>query len=189
MSSLGELLVTSYGSFLPSRHVQRSCPFMRGTASNHHKYLQFKIPWSKTKFAQGEWITLTETFDEVDPIAAFEHHLYVNSKCPPHAPLFSYETSSGWTPLTRSVFMERCNNIWTSYGLGTIFGHGFRIGGTTFLLLSGIDPWIVMKQGRWSSKAFLLYWRKIEAILPLFIGNALDNLQPISSVISRLATL
>jgi hypothetical protein len=57
------------------------------------------------------------------------------------------------------------------------------------LLLAGVDPWIVMKQGRWSSKAFLAYWRKVEIILPLFIGNAFDKLQPIASVISHLATL
>ena len=71
--------------------------------------------------------------------------------------------------------MERCNEIWQQAGLTTLTGHSFRIGGTTFLLTHGVDPWIVMKQGRWSSKAFLLYWRNIEEILPLIIGDSLDK--------------
>jgi len=31
-------------------------------------------------------------------------------------------------------------------------GQSFKIGGTTHLLLLGIDPWIVMVQGRWGSQ-------------------------------------
>jgi hypothetical protein len=49
------------------------------------------------------------------------------------------------------------------------------LAGTTFLLLAGVDPWVVMKQGRWSLKSFFQYWRKVENILPLFIGDALDS--------------
>jgi hypothetical protein len=39
----------------------------------------------------------------------------------------------------------------------------------------GIDPWIVMVIGRWSSSTFLLYWRKIEQILPDFMGEAFES--------------
>jgi hypothetical protein len=59
--------------------------------------------------------------------------------------------------------------------MGVLDGHGLRIGGTTHLLLRGVDPWVVMKQGRWSSSAFLLYCRNVEEILPLFIGDSLDT--------------
>ncbi len=44
--------------------------------------------------------------------------------------------------------MHRCNDIWTREGLQTVLGHSFRIGGATKLLLSRVDPWIVMKQGQ-----------------------------------------
>jgi hypothetical protein len=147
LQALGNSLLHSTTSFNPTRNVQRSSPIRHGTAPNHHKFLQFKIPWSKTKLSQRDWITLTETFDNVDPVAAFEHHLFVNFDCPPSSPLFSFKTPTGWLPLTRSIFVDRCNSIWVVCGLGAIFGHGFRIGGTTHLLLSGVDPWIVMKQG------------------------------------------
>jgi len=59
--------------------------------------------------------------------------------------------------------------------MGLRKGHGFRIGGTTHLLLLGINPWIIMVQGRWSSQAFLGYWRQCEEILPLFMGFHLQD--------------
>jgi hypothetical protein len=124
-------------------------------------------------------------FDVVLVLPRFSQHILTVSS----SPLFSFKTPTGWLPLTCSIFVNHCNSIWIACGLGTIFSHGFRIGGTTHLLLSGVDPWIVMKQGCWSSKAFLTYWHKVESILPLFIGNALDKLQPITSVISHLASL
>ncbi|KAF8226454.1 hypothetical protein L208DRAFT_1161189, partial [Tricholoma matsutake] len=171
MACLGELLPKSTTTFDPTCNVQWSTPIHHGTAPNNHNYLQFKIPWSKTKLAQGDWITLTETYDVVDPVTTFEHHLFVNSSCPSSSLLFSFETPAGWSPLTCTAFIDHCNSIWVACGLGAIFGHGFRIGGTTHLLLAGVDPWIVMKQGHWSLKAFLAYWHKVETILPLFIGN------------------
>lgn len=171
-----------------ARHVSRSCLIKRGVASNNHKYLQLKIPYSKTKLSAGDWIICTQTFDSVDCVAALEHHLVVNAVAPPDSPFFSYETAGGThQPLTRSLFMDRCNAVWLQAGMGSLFGHGFRIGGTTHLLLRGVDPWVVMKQGRWSSKAFLIYWRNIEEILPLFIGDSLDKFQSMKNSVQRLA--
>jgi len=62
-------------------------------------------------------------------------------------------------------------------------GHAFCIGGVTELLLQGTNPDIVATQGRWTSQAFLDYWRKIESIPPLFISNSANsshalNLEP-----------
>lgn len=73
--------------------------------------------------------------------------------------------------------------------MGALNGHGFRIGGTTHLLLHGVDPWVVMKQGRWSSAAFLLYWRNVEEILPLFIGDSLDTLNSLKDSVARLSRM
>ncbi|KAJ6609289.1 hypothetical protein B0H10DRAFT_1718132, partial [Mycena sp. CBHHK59/15] len=111
------------------------------------------------------------TFDNLDAVCVLEHHLVVNSAVPDSAPLFVYTTQSGWAHLMRSDFMECRNAIWLDTSLGALNGHGFCIGGTTHLLLHGVDPWIVMKPGRWSSAAFLLYWHNIEEISHLFIRN------------------
>lgn len=56
-------------------------------------------------------------------------------------------------------FMRRCNDILHDLGYSRITGHCFRIGGTTELLLAGVDPEVVKKLGRWKSDAFLRYRR------------------------------
>ncbi|KIK34147.1 hypothetical protein CY34DRAFT_98509, partial [Suillus luteus UH-Slu-Lm8-n1] len=66
-----------------------------------------------------------------DPFTALTHHLTANSAVPSHAPFFAFETSDGWSPMTRTWFITRCNNIWASVGLPLLTGHCFRIGGTT----------------------------------------------------------
>ena len=70
-------------------------------------------------------------------------------------------------------FLARCNKVWAKDGLSSIKGHGFRIGGTTHLLL-GVNPWVVMVQGRWSSQAFLGYWCKCKEIL-LFVSFSFQS--------------
>ena len=70
-----------------------------------------------------------------------------------------------WVPI-----LERCNKVWELEALGSRTGHGFRIGGTTHLLLLGINPWVIMVQGQWSSQVFLGYWRQCEEILPVLMG-------------------
>jgi hypothetical protein len=71
--------------------------------------------------------------------------------------------------------MKRCTQIWDAAGILRAFGHSFRIGGSTELLLAGIPPDIVAALGGWTSLAFLLYWRKIEHIVPMHIGKAYDK--------------
>jgi len=86
-------------------------------------------------------------------------------------PFFTFETSEGWAPLTKDWFMGRCNEIRKAAGYEELLQHGFWIGGATDLLLRGTPPDIIMVQGRWASHClFVLYWRKIEDILPLFLS-------------------
>ena len=74
--------------------------------------------------------------------------------------------------MIRPWFLARCNQVWRDAGLLELSGHCFRIGGATELLLRGTPPDVVAVQGRWKSKAFLDYWRRIESILPLFLTNS-----------------
>jgi len=67
-------------------------------------------------------------------------------------------------PYEAGLVLGSLNEVWVQEDLSSIKGHRFRIGGTTHLLLIGVDPWIVMVQGRWSSHSFLGYWRKCEEI-------------------------
>ncbi|KAH7926292.1 hypothetical protein BV22DRAFT_983550, partial [Leucogyrophana mollusca] len=103
---------------------------------------------------------------QVDPVAALDNHLFVNA-LPADAPLFAFSSPSGLRCLTKRKFLARCNSIWSAAGIPTLSGHSFRIGGTTTLLLSGVSPDVVKAMGRWSSDAFLRYWRSLELVVPL----------------------
>ncbi|KAJ7456162.1 hypothetical protein FB451DRAFT_1183949 [Mycena latifolia] len=91
-----------------------------GTASTSLAGLQL---WhaTKTKISAGDWITSTETFDDVDVVAALEHHLVVNADVPNSALCFPMLPN----PAVRMAALN---------------GHRFRISGTTHLLFRGIDP-------------------------------------------------
>lgn len=68
--------------------------------------------------------------------------------------------------------MEFCVGIWADAALAHIQGHSFCIGGAVELLLAGVSPEIVAATGGWTSLAFLLYWRRMEEILPMSTSKA-----------------
>ena len=125
---------------------------------------------------QGEEIRWTDSHCCYSTEWSFQNHLGVNLHVPPNGHLFAFETTSGkYAPMPRSWFLERCNEVWSTNGLSTLSGHSFRIGGTTHLLLLGINPFIVMAQGCWRSSAFLDYWIFCEEIIPTFFGLSLTS--------------
>lgn len=132
------------------------------------------LPRTKTHQSAGENVTICHQLGNTDPIAALDFHLAANH---PDAEdsniLCSYLTSTGSRKLlTRRVFMKRCNAIWRRRGLPLSTGHEFRIGGTTHYLLCRVPPDVIKALGRWSSDAFLRYWRSLELLAPMYIGGA-----------------
>ncbi|KAF8869112.1 hypothetical protein BD779DRAFT_1614627 [Infundibulicybe gibba] len=96
------------------------------------------LPSTKTKGARGEDIFICRQNGRTDPISALDAHLKVN-KLSPTLPLFSYDIGNGrHLALTRRRFLARC-----------------------------VPPDVVKALGRWSSDAFLRYWRSLELIAPL----------------------
>ena len=69
-------------------------------------------------------------------------------------------------------FLTFVTGIWSSALLAHVLGHSFRIGGAVELLLAGVPPEIVAATGGWTSLAFLLYWRRMEEILPMSTSKA-----------------
>ncbi|KAF8638154.1 hypothetical protein AX14_010218 [Amanita brunnescens Koide BX004] len=72
-------------------------------------------------------------------------------------------------------FLNTCKKLMSSPMLSTFTGHSFRIGGMVKLLLLGVSPKVVTSLGKWSSMAFLLYWCKINKIIPQHIFKAYDR--------------
>ena len=122
---------------------------------------------------------------ECIPTQAFEHHRSSKTNIPLDAPLFAFEmVDSSWSPMRCSWIVERWNEIWHEEGCSSDMGHGFHIGGTMHLLLLGVNPWIVMVQGCWSSQAFLGYWQRCKKILSLFIGFSFQSCESILTTMS-----
>ena len=67
--------------------------------------------------------------------------------------------------------MGMCNKVWGKDGIQRITGHSSRIGGTTAFLMAGVYSDIVRKMGRWSSDAFLRYWRNVNGIFEMHASS------------------
>ena len=72
-------------------------------------------------------------------------------------------------------FLSFISKIWSAASMDHISGHSFRIGGAVELLLAGVPPEVVASTGGWTSLAFLLYWRRIEEIIPLSTFKAYNT--------------
>jgi hypothetical protein len=168
---LGELLVVSSSSFDPSFHLARSASISYKSQRGYDS-ASIHLPWTKTTKQDGGTLVLTGRPDLLCPVRALRNHLKVNHNIPPSAPFFSFCKKSSWSTLTKSSFIDSCTRIWRSSQLTLTSGHAFRIGGASELLLAGTPPEVVASLGGWTSLSFLLYWRRIEEILPLHISQA-----------------
>jgi hypothetical protein len=137
----------------------------------------FRIPWTKTTKEVGASVVLTAQRDSpLCPVAALKNHITVNNSIPGSFALFAYKTNSGEPKnLTKQEFLSFVTNIWSAAKLAHVLGHSFRIGGAVELLLAGVPPEVVAAIGGWTSLAFLLYWRRMEEILPMSTSKAYNK--------------
>ena len=163
---LGELLPPSSSSTYTSVTPARSDV----TYSRHDKdAISIHLPRTKTH-RSGQDIIIVSQLEPLNPISLLRIHLRING-LPKSSPLFSYKSPRGLRVLTKTKFLQRCNNIWSTLGFPRATGHCFRIGGTTQLLLAGVSPEVIKVTGRWSSDSFLRYWRSLDIIAPLHLKN------------------
>ncbi|KAJ3493925.1 hypothetical protein NLJ89_g10912 [Agrocybe chaxingu] len=89
--------------------------------------------------------------------------------------------------MLKPKFLDFVNKIWLAASLAHILGHSFRIGGAVELLLAGVPPEVVAATGGWASLAFLLYWRRMEEILPMSTSRAYSrqHLAALASIFER----
>jgi hypothetical protein len=164
---LGELLPASQNKIhrerLPSRGKWSLKTESKGASS-------IFLPWTKTTGKAGASIILPSQSNPIDPTLAICHH-FIASPLSDSSLICEFIENDTTKTLDKETFMEMCNNIWSTEGFPRITGHSFRIGGTTSLLLAGIDTQIVKGMGRWSSDAFKLYWRKVETLFQKHASN------------------
>ena len=159
----GEILppTQDLGKFNPLRNATFA-HIAESTADNGACNLY--LPWSKTQKGRGDDVWIPRQEAPLDPIHAIHKH-FIKNKLNIDHPIAAYRNDhDNIVSLTRSKFLRRINNILraTKKGYPHISGHCFRIGGTTFYLVSGVPPDMVKKFGRWRSQAFLEYWRCLD---------------------------
>lgn len=155
---LGELLPESQRSFDPKRLPLRK--HWSGVTRSNSDSSELQLPWTKTNLFNGDKIFLLRQRQPLNATHALSRH-FAASPLDSTRFLCEFGTKFSSSFLCKETFMAMCNSVWSKEGLPRITGHSFRIGGTTALLCSGVNPEIVKKLGRWSSDAFLLYWRSL----------------------------
>jgi hypothetical protein len=161
MLRLGEPLPTSLTGEMATFHPRWS----NVSFDWKKKVVSVFLPWTKTKQRIGETVHIASQ-SVVDPFELLERHWEVSgNRLGVESFLYQFRTRLGQVmALDKTEFMKRCNEIWAAHGYQRFTGHSFRIGGTTAFLANGIDPKVVQSLGRWSSDAFMKYWRKEEVI-------------------------
>ena len=163
---LGELLPSSSSILVTTPFPTRS-DFKKSTRND----LSYTICLPRTKtHRHGQEVAFVDQQTAINPITLLKRHLFINN-IPTNTHLFSYVSPHGPTPLTKPVFLRRCNEIWHRFGYPCTTGHCFRIGGTTELLIAGTPPDVVKAMGRWSSDSFLRYWRSLDDIALQYIRH------------------
>jgi hypothetical protein len=157
---LGELLPVSQDKIARERLPSRG-RWSLNTESNEASSIF--LPWTKTTGKAGASVTLPPQSHPIDPTTAMCHHLIASPLYDSNL-ICEYLEEDCVKVLDKESFMKMCNEVWSIEGFPRITGHSFRIGGTTSLLLAGIDTQIVKGMGRWSSDAFKCYWRKVEVL-------------------------
>ncbi|KAF7328051.1 hypothetical protein MKEN_00386200 [Mycena kentingensis (nom. inval.)] len=171
---LGELTILSNNAFDPTHDVSRSARTTRSSTAGR-SVITIHLPWTKTTGSAGGSLILTSTDDDLCPVRAFDNHMAVNHSPNECTPLFAYRSDNGWIPPVKAPFLAFLCALFRTVKLDQVFGHSFRIGGSVFLLCSGVEPEIVMKIGGWSSTCFLIYWRKLETLIPVALARAWDK--------------
>jgi hypothetical protein len=165
---IGELLPLSSTPSSSSHPLPVRSDFKRSLKDTRSCVL--RLPQTKTHYS-GQDIVLVDQRYPINPISLLKNHIRVNG-VHGNQPLFSISSpETTYSLLTKRIFLQRCNAIWSVFGYPHTTGHCFRIGGTTELLVLGTPPDVVKVTGRWSSDSFLRYWRSLEQIAPHYIRN------------------
>ncbi|KAF8919046.1 hypothetical protein CPB85DRAFT_1430197 [Mucidula mucida] len=170
---LGEVTVPSEKRIDRLRHVSRGCTILRSRQAGR-AVLVIDLPWTKSTGVNGGKCILTQTGDDLCPVAAIDNHLRVNHSAPVSSMLFAYRSGHSWKSMTRPFFLTFTTRVYRDARLEHVFGHSYRIGCTVQLLSDGVAPEMVMKLGGWTSMCFLIYWRRLEQIIPAALSRAWD---------------
>ncbi|KAE9401680.1 hypothetical protein BT96DRAFT_991847 [Gymnopus androsaceus JB14] len=174
---LGEITVPSASKFSTEYHVSHcSADLCFQQHRNAAKSANFRIPWTKTAKEEGVNAVVTGCPNELCGVTALEQHLRVNAGVPEGYLLFGDVDEKGQPRhMVKNVFLVFCYDVWEKAAMKHVLGHSFHIGGAVALLLARVKPEVVAATGGWTSLAFLLYWRRLEEVIPIHISKAYNQ--------------
>ncbi|KAJ7220175.1 hypothetical protein GGX14DRAFT_532819 [Mycena pura] len=173
---LGELTLETLKAFDASHNVSRNTKITRSQQSGR-EVVSIHLPWTKTTGVRGGTLIITATDDDLCPVRALHNHFSVNVLPDHNTPLFAFRAGADWKPIVKAEFLVFITSVFRDGNLEQVFGHSFRIGGSVHLLCDGVEPEIVMKIGGWSSTCFLIYWRRLETVIPVALVRAWSTRQ------------
>lgn len=164
----GEFLQKSLTSFDPRLHVKPS-NLSRKVDRDGNSVTSAHLPVTKSA-RDGEDVAWgPQQQHDIDPDTLLAEHMRIN-KPAPDGPLFAWHhPKQGMRALTKSEFMKCINATVAGLGMGSLQGHGLRIGATLEYLLRGLSFETVKAIGRWASDAFVLYLRQHAVILAPYL--------------------
>lgn len=154
----GEALAPERGEFDPEAHLGWEDVQLDEAASP--KWIRLKIKESKTdRLRKGAFVTLPRTDAELCPVLAVLKFMADRGEGP--GPFFSERGGKG---LTRRDFVNEVRRALAQSGMpdAGISGHSFRIGAATAAAESGASEEEVKALGRWKSREYKGYVRRME---------------------------
>lgn len=167
----GEVSSPTSHKFNGALHLKRSDAAL-STDLNGARYARLDLPSAKTaKPGETQSVFIAEQEPDLCALQALAN-LAAVVPAAKEDPLFSWrDKHAKIRPMAKQAALKRINGILSSVGLGTTFGHSFRIGAASFFLARKVDPEIVRLAGRWKSLAYETYIRSFELVVNQHTGN------------------
>ncbi len=124
----------------------------------------------------GANVILIGCSDMLCPCSALQNHLMVNSTTPSDVSLFAYLQPDGsWQHMHKTIFLEFCMDIcqghpWLTYSDTA----SISVAPWSFSLPESLQK-LSQQPGGWTLLAFLLYWHRMEEILPMSTSQAYNK--------------
>ncbi|KAF7326758.1 hypothetical protein MVEN_02594800 [Mycena venus] len=151
---LGELTVSSLDKFDPKYHVTRGTHRRRISPNTTTSATAIPLPWTKSTHDRGGLLSLTGRDNNLCLEKALQNHLDINKDVPIDFHLEWRQLEPHDQRLVHAPLHQHLESGWPP---------------------TRVPCKVVAALGGWTSLAFLLYWRKIEHIIPMNVGKAYDK--------------
>lgn len=168
LARLGELLPTT-------QQDQNKVPTFRALKFeeiNQHTFATIQLARTKNhNTAQRTSLIINPTYDDLCPVEALRAYVVHRLTSTINLPDLLFVRADGsWA--TKRYFINKLKQALPSEDVA---GHSFRAGGTTELVMRGVQLILVQKIGRWSSDTFYRYIRAHPATIAAILIKAYSN--------------